>query len=445
MNLLYSGAFEHRGGSFRAHMKSRVFISYSSRSAAAIAALDALRVALPIDGYTPFVDRWDLHPGDPWRRKILFALAGCIAGVVLLSNDTLEKRPGERHPWVLLEAGILSYRHELDPHFRLIPVLLEDVTLDDLQKAPYFSPLALHEIQAARAATPQELAQQVREVLGPASGRKGQRTLLQDVTEAFQSVLEDLDLSDSRLEKLALKLRSRKRTGWTREQCLSGIALILARLVLFDGAEGMKKFIAVLLEALGPNPTRRFLLLVHPLWVQAERAGRLLTLAPRPPLPPCAALTSGMDYFKFTAESHVHRAFWPRLAAYPAVINVDPGPHEKLLPLVSKSIDSYFITLCDSDIETHEQVMAYLEKVKPVLFVMLPKQWWPPSQKELKDLYKHYPTAIFLLHTGPKEPARLPLAVEPLPPVDKDEEEEAYYLREQANWQINRFAALLNS
>lgn len=417
---------------------SRVFISYSSKSAAALAALEALRLELTRAGYTVFIDRWDLKPGERWRPKILFALAECTAGVLLLSQDTL-KQPPQGHPWVLFESSILSFRRELDPNFQLIPVLLEGLKPQALEKARFFSPQALAQVQVAQADTPEQLAQKVRQALGDASGRKGQRTLLQRVTEQFQLSL--LKVSDNELRLLALQLRNRDFTAWTQDQCRAGIAMSLARMALLEGSAGMKKAIDSLLESLDAERAERFLRLMDPLWVQAERALRLKALPPRPPLPTSVAITSDPIYFEFTAEAHVHRAFWPKLTASPTIVTVN-RKREKLVPAVSRSIVQKLrpSVTGTSLAQARKQVEAYLKLEKPVFFVVLPRDWWKPSQEDLEKLHQHYPTAIFLLNTGPDEPKHLPPIFYPFPKIDAAEEQQAFnVLRMHATEQFNKF------
>ena len=417
-------------------MESRVFISYSSRSAEALSVRDALQKSLKEAGYKVFVDRWDVKPGDVWRRKILLALAKCTAGVILFSNDTLKNG---RHPWVLYESSVLSFRRELDPHFRLIPVVLEDVKPEDLKKARFFSPLALDELQVAEVGDPNQVAKRIQQALGLATHRAGQKTLLQTVAEQFRRKIDALP--DGELKVAAEKLRARALTAWPRDHCLTGTAVALARLVLLEGAGGMSKALDTLLDSLGPEKSRDFLALVEPLWVQEERAGRLRVLVKRPILPRFVTLNSTCNFI-FTAQMYVDRAYWPDMAKCPPVISVSSaGQGENLVAHVSNDIVQYYLDNPPNFPLKPKQVESYLARAKPVFFALLPNELLWPTDAELQQLNTLYPNAIFILHTGdtPCEPEALPPAIQPLPEVYGVEECEAHDMFITLYSQINEY------
>lgn len=123
-------------------MKRRLFISHTSKTAAADARLERLRAALAAQDFDVIVDRDQLRAGDEWRREIYTWLGLCEVAVVLIAPRALDPA----NPWVSREATILMWRRALDPSFIVVPVLVDGVELADLEDGP-FRDLLLNEVQ----------------------------------------------------------------------------------------------------------------------------------------------------------------------------------------------------------------------------------------------------------------------------------------------------------
>ena len=80
---------------------------------------ERVKVLVDIDG---------LKPSDDWNHHLNLWLAECHVAIILFSKRAIEKSG-----WVAKEATILSWRAELDPSFKLIPVMLDgETTPEDL-------------------------------------------------------------------------------------------------------------------------------------------------------------------------------------------------------------------------------------------------------------------------------------------------------------------------
>lgn len=141
--------------------KARVFISHSAKEQQAQDVQDALVAALQVPEragrFGLLLDKVTLEPGDMWRSRINLWVGLCHAAVILLSKAALESSN-----YVPYEVSILSYRAAMKDSLLLIPVLLEDVSEEDLKKGR-LSPAQLAEFQAVqgKGKTPEEIAAEV--------------------------------------------------------------------------------------------------------------------------------------------------------------------------------------------------------------------------------------------------------------------------------------------
>ncbi len=82
---------------------------------------ERVKVLVDIDG---------LKPSDDWNHCLNLWLAECHVAIILFSKRAIQKSG-----WVAKEATILSWRAELDPSFKLIPVMLDgETTPEDLSE-----------------------------------------------------------------------------------------------------------------------------------------------------------------------------------------------------------------------------------------------------------------------------------------------------------------------
>src|SRR5215207_2367899 len=91
-----------------------VFLSYSSRDAAAVGRIAEL---LAHDGLEPWFDRWCLTPGRPWQEEL-------AAGLEASSTCAVFVGPGDVGDWSREEVAVALDRAAKQRDFRLFLVLL---------------------------------------------------------------------------------------------------------------------------------------------------------------------------------------------------------------------------------------------------------------------------------------------------------------------------------
>ncbi|WP_164008272.1 toll/interleukin-1 receptor domain-containing protein [Pyxidicoccus trucidator] len=386
-------------------MATQVFISYSSKDAAAVALCHALGNALKAAGYEPFIDRWDISPGDKWEQGIRVALAESHAAVILFSESTLT------HHYVLYETGILSIRCHLDEGFKLIPVLFDAVTPEHLTRRR-FAPSAIADIQSVKLTTTEQLLEKIVQLLGPASGRVGHRTVVDSLAD---NIAMELDaFGDMRLKQLVARL-GLGISIWTRQKGIAEIATEIARRVLSSGLAGAEQSIRELIN-IRVNGLESLVELLAPLWVRHEAAGSLRR-APRQ-----MAALNGLYFADFTARMYVRRALWPDSAF--EMCPISETSSENRVAHVADEIAKYLMARRPR-LKTPKDALGYLKRQKLSLYAtLLPPV---PSPEELAQLSLEFPSVTFLLHTGERALPieQLPDLVEPLPELAPEEEVEA--------------------
>src|SRR4051812_2304267 len=97
-----------------------VFLSHASSDKPAV---EELALWLMREGLTPFLDKWDLVPGEDWTDALPAALAASRTCAVVIG-------PGDRGGWQTQEVKQSLLRRVSEStgkarnHFRIIPVLL---------------------------------------------------------------------------------------------------------------------------------------------------------------------------------------------------------------------------------------------------------------------------------------------------------------------------------
>ena len=115
----------------------RVFISHSSNDKPAV---EALAVALRERGIDPWLDKWEIGPGDDIVAGINAGLEEADCGIIVFSRHTRESR------WVEAEVSYLSYARIQESKV-LIPVMVGD----DAWVPPLLRPLAQRGIEEVEA------------------------------------------------------------------------------------------------------------------------------------------------------------------------------------------------------------------------------------------------------------------------------------------------------
>ena len=107
-----------------------VFLSYATADKPAVEELARFLVR---QGLNPWLDKWNLIPGEPWQEAIENALASCTACVVCLG-------PSRTGPWQNEEMRVAITRRvdERNRGLRVIPVLLPGAERGEPSRYPAF-------------------------------------------------------------------------------------------------------------------------------------------------------------------------------------------------------------------------------------------------------------------------------------------------------------------
>ena len=115
--------------SIMAASKYSVFLSHRSSDKPAV---ETIGEWLQVAGVEPWLDKWNLIPGQPWQEEIEKALRECSACVVFIG-------PQGRGPWHNMEMRAAINRCVQEGNgYPVIPVLLPGVTEEEREELPLF-------------------------------------------------------------------------------------------------------------------------------------------------------------------------------------------------------------------------------------------------------------------------------------------------------------------
>ena len=105
-----------------------VFLSHNSTDKPAV---EALAHRLRAAGIEPWLDKWNLIPGNPWQQEIEQAIDTCQVCAVFIG-------PSGMGPWQDEEMRAAIDRRVSEGNFRVIPVLLPGATRSKRSSLPTF-------------------------------------------------------------------------------------------------------------------------------------------------------------------------------------------------------------------------------------------------------------------------------------------------------------------
>jgi len=105
--------------------KARIFISYAREDEIAVRQLYS---KLSDAGFDPWMDKFDLLPGEQWRQSIEKALRKADFLIICLSNTSVQKRGFVRREF---RAALDLWQEKHDDDIYIIPVRLETCDLPD--------------------------------------------------------------------------------------------------------------------------------------------------------------------------------------------------------------------------------------------------------------------------------------------------------------------------
>ena len=112
-------------------MPAQVFISYTGKDAKSKKLSKKLFDQLKKAGFSPWLDKKRLKPGTQWYPTLTANLVHSQAAVVILSKKALKSS------WVKREATYLKTVSDAVPDFKVLTILLDGLTPNDLKEQPF--------------------------------------------------------------------------------------------------------------------------------------------------------------------------------------------------------------------------------------------------------------------------------------------------------------------
>lgn len=366
-------------------MAFRIFISHSSHTDIDRNFVQKLADGLTSAGYKVLLDLRELQAADDWNKELHEWLAACHAGVILLTPHSVER------PWVLKETTILTWRNSLDARFRLFPAVFDGVT-DAMLKQQKFAPLVIRSIQKVAAKTPEEIASEIAQIIGPPIEVE---TPLDQLAKVLADLLVPPNAGKATAEKLARKLGIDEKVWVPNEPPeLSRILLIAGRLVREDLGKypNVYELMKDLLETMpSTSVARKVLGIVAPYWVSTDAAGQLCEVAARKER--WAVAMNGSYLRKFTVEMYLLRAFPLRGKIYE--LKLPGGGSEEMVEDIINDIYAALEALWG---EERAMLKDLLATHPDPMFVALPKEL--SDEAALKQLQNEFPLLTFILNAG---------------------------------------------
>ncbi|RKT46633.1 TIR domain-containing protein [Thiocapsa rosea] len=405
-------------------MARKLFVSHSSKTPENLALLEDVCALLGPSGagFDVLVDQGGGIPaGADWELKLNEWMAECHAAVILFSKAALHDSD-----WVKKEAAILSWRREVEDGFTLIPVLLDDLTPEDLAKG-LFGVLRVNKDQCVRCeATGQAITDAIVEGLGAPPG-PSPRTPFERLEDAVARILLRQADPDT-LEDIWQAITSKHKPQW-RPDGGERFAAVLARHLLRDSGRALIE-LKILLDKIRPRVARdqadELLRYLAGLWVSAEAAGGIPAARRGSRL----VALNGNYFAEFTGLRYLQRA-WLLTNLWRLVL-----VNNRTLDGILEDIRAEFRPVRRVlDAAVDRRINGYDQPI--VVFLPQPDDGGQlPDAELLEALRTHFPNAVFVVPTGPDLPEGIEASIgaKPLlPPLDLQVEEDQLFAFDDAS------------
>nr|VFJ73521.1 MAG: TIR domain-containing protein [Candidatus Kentron sp. FW] len=405
-------------------MIRKLFISHSSKTEENRALLQQICNGISkqvCDGdsspsYEVLVDQGGkIRFGEDWEKHLNEWMAECHAAVILFSKAALYDSD-----WVKKEAAILSWRREIQSDFILIPVLLDDLQPEELEKGLYKT-LRVGKSQCVRYGTSvQDIISGITDVLGDLSlPTSTPFSNLEDIIHRLLQERATQEVLAGAWEHIASPHQPRWQPG-NKEP----FAAVLTRYLLREGRGAIDRLQA-LLDNIHPRLDKgtclELLGYVRSLWVDPGAASGLSSNAPGHNK--VVALNGNpFLYADFTSQCYVERA-WPLSNQW----------REVRLTTTSRTRDAieeelfaeFKGPLRRSTKDLARRVSAYKQ---PILVFFPPPDSGDspelPDSELLYELRNTYPSLVIVIPVGEELPEHLPEPIQPLlPPLNLETEQ----------------------
>lgn len=394
-----------------------VFISHSTKSENSKIYLEAVSEALGAKGIKFHLDQIDLQGGDIWRQKIYRWMAEAHGAVLLLSRDALKSE------FVPIEASILAWRAFLQKDFVFVPVLVGDVTPEDLDGG-IFDQLLLNEYHLVRAESPEQVAQKVIESLQRLIKASRPRTLLQYLEAAVVKYMEEGRVTETDLLELGVKF-----LGWDGPPQPDGVALCerFARDLLSADISTAYDVLLELKQYRHMNNAAHVLDIVVPFWVGEDAARPIAQYAMDCRLDKRVFSLNGSD--PWTARTYISRSCYQSYENDIPICEIEPPVRSETLADVKEQVFTYMRKRKRSggrDPESLKRFISLHRNRHVPVFLLFTR--WIPDAGLLGQLSTEFETVVFFVLTGDSPPALLAALrerVHHLLALDREREEAA--------------------
>jgi len=402
----------------------KLFVSHSSKTDDNLALL--VDICAGLEGPLPAAGNLQYHivydrdgtivGGDDWYRSIDQWMIEANAAIILFSRAALFDSD-----WVKKEAAILAWRQQLDPDFVLIPVLLDGLTPEQLDKG-LFGVLRIRNLQCIRNAS--DATQVVTEVhqalaakasLLDCTGRDFNGTSFEPMEGIVALLIATRAVPDA-LAPAVTSLGLNPPT-WPPEEHRRN-ALAVARYLVSDrGAslERLNDFLNAMNPRLPQDAAEELFAKLRGVWVNRASAAGLPTAWQMQQ----AIGLNGSDVENYAAERYCERA-WCLDASW-KLVRVGSTSHT--LDDILADIDAQ---ISRSRAFSLPRIQRRIEHATYPYILVIPHRLMSPGtpQDMVEELRQRYPGAIVLVDVGPGRPAWLPTSIDLLdPPLDLEEEE----------------------
>jgi TIR domain len=394
-----------------------VFISHSTKSTDSALYLKAVSEALEAKGIEFRLDQIDLQGGDSWRQKIYRWMAEAHGAVLLLSREALESG------FVPIEASILAWRAFLQKDFVFVPVLVGDVTPEDLDGG-IFDQLLLREYHLVRAESPEQVAQKVIESLQRLVRTARPRTPLQHLEAGIVKYMEEGRATEADMYELGAT-----HLGWEGPPPLGGMTLCerFARDLLSADISTAYDVLLELKKYRHMNNAASVLDIIVPFWVSEDAARPIAQYATDCLLNKPVISLNGSD--PWTARTYISRSCYQSYENNIPICEIEPPQRSATSADVKEQVFKYMRKRKLAGPRDPDSLKKFIRRHRdrriPVFLLFTT---WTPDAELLGELITEFETVVFFVLTGDRPPILLaPLReqVHHLTALDREREEEA--------------------
>ncbi|WP_405729628.1 toll/interleukin-1 receptor domain-containing protein [Streptomyces sp. NBC_00028] len=259
--------------------------------------------------YEVNLDKERLHPGKEWYPQLMLWIAECDVAIVFLNAAALTS------PWVRREVNILMWRRALCPSLRVLPVLIGDVSADDLVKNDFEELLPLqYETIPYDAADGSYADGIVERVLGHFAKLPD----VQHETDHMRCWIEDVARRLNTVDEPRALIATGRALGIREEDLLQlgafagGGELLAHHMLATATLEGLRAAVHEIARSMTDSTLTRLIPLITPTWIDAAVARRLI--------PPKGLVSKHLVALNaretLTAGQYVDRAMCRRTESY---------------------------------------------------------------------------------------------------------------------------------